>query len=485
MISQTSQTVKIEDIQARVTFNEVTPGYIGIEYIGSCPVLTKPFRYGIDDDEDYYDEDELEECNSPLTVFEFSKGGIKASCRMGHETSEILATIKTMPVIHRIERVEEKVALPSSNITQPSELSKRLEKKAKGQQSYEPLTQFTKFSEIEEKELHWLWQGYIPLGKITGIDGMPDQSKSVVSVDLTAKVTTGKTMPDGTEGVNGGVVLIAIEDDANDTIKPRLKAANADMSRVIDLSKVWKMNTETQEITEHVFTLPDDLPILEKAIEEVEAKLVIVDPLFAVLNPRLQSKNDQDTRQALTPLKAIAEKTQTAILVIRHFNKTGSNDPLKRGAGNMGIQGAYRSTMTIFPMLDNEDNHVLALIKHNLTNRSIPNLRYTIESNSNGRPVMKWLGVKERSARELMSGSEEGKLSSGKQEILHTLRTFNKPVTTKEICEALPEMKPTTVRSLLSRMWMGHEISKTARGEYGLNGEHDYSGKLGNVATKK
>lgn len=64
----------------------------------------------------------------------------------------------------------------------------------------------TLLSDITSEPLHWLWEKRIPLGKLTTLDGDPGLGKSLLTLDLAARVTTGRPMPDGTPGVSGTVV---------------------------------------------------------------------------------------------------------------------------------------------------------------------------------------------------------------------------------------------------------------------------------------
>jgi len=77
-------------------------------------------------------------------------------------------------------------------------------------------------SQVEAQPVHWLWQKRIPLGKITLLDGDPGMGKSLLAIDLAARVSSGLPMPDGTPGPQGGVIMIAPEDGAGDTLRPRL-----------------------------------------------------------------------------------------------------------------------------------------------------------------------------------------------------------------------------------------------------------------------
>ena len=50
-------------------------------------------------------------------------------------------------------------------------------------------------SDVVEESVEWLWQGRIPLGKLTVIEGDPGTGKSALTTDLAARVSTGREMP--------------------------------------------------------------------------------------------------------------------------------------------------------------------------------------------------------------------------------------------------------------------------------------------------
>ncbi len=74
---------------------------------------------------------------------------------------------------------------------------------------------FTLISEIEPKSSEWLWPLRVPLGELTIIDGDPGTNKSSLTIDLAARVSTGKKMPDETPGPRGGVLLLVAEDSVS------------------------------------------------------------------------------------------------------------------------------------------------------------------------------------------------------------------------------------------------------------------------------
>jgi len=103
-------------------------------------------------------------------------------------------------------------------------------------------------------------------------------------------------MPYGTTGKQGKVTLIAPEDAAEDTIKPRVEAAGGDPTQVMLLDNIEQLhlkNTKKIKFGERSFSLSQDLGILENAIKRTGTILVIIDPLMAVLGRNIDSSRDQ------------------------------------------------------------------------------------------------------------------------------------------------------------------------------------------------
>ena len=89
------------------------------------------------------------------------------------------------------------------------------------------------YSNVKSKPVDWLWYPYIPLGKLTIIQGDPGDGKSTFVLNLVALLTSGKPMPDGYICHCSPVAIYqCAEDGAADTIKPRLEQAGANCDRV-------------------------------------------------------------------------------------------------------------------------------------------------------------------------------------------------------------------------------------------------------------
>jgi len=326
----------------------------------------------------------------------------------------------------------------------------------------------TPLSEIEARDLNWLWTNRIPQGKITLLEGDPGMGKSLLSVDIAAHVSTGKPLPGDSTGKTGDVILIAPEDSAADTLKPRVAAAGGDVSRIHLLSTVDCLDmrdVKNLKLSQKPFSLAQDFFELERTIISTKAILVILDPLTAVLGRSIDSSSDQDIREIFTALALLAERTNCAFLAIRHLKKGSSDNILYRGAGAIGIIAAARTCMTIFYDPADEKKRVLAVTKSNLTEPP-QNLSYQVMPGKNIAPSIQWLGEIDIDVSTLAGPGIN--LSFPRQEIIKALQTSKRSLEIKEIAE-ITGLNYKTLRMTLSRMHQAGLIAHPFRGMYTTN----------------
>lgn len=92
---------------------------------------------------------------------------------------------------------------------------------------------FTLYSDVEATAVRWLWYPFIAVGKITLLQGDPGDGKSTMMMNLIAELSKGGTMPDGKQvGIPQKIIYQCSEDDASDTIKPRLETCGTDCRNV-------------------------------------------------------------------------------------------------------------------------------------------------------------------------------------------------------------------------------------------------------------
>jgi putative DNA primase/helicase len=255
----------------------------------------------------------------------------------------------------------------------------------------------TRLADVAPRCIHWLWPGRLALGKLAIFDGDPGLGKSLLTLDLCARVTTGRAFPDQAPVWPGDVVIVNCEDGIADTIRPRLEGLGADLNRV------HLLRGPTVDGRERLPSLPRDLARLERALRASGAVLVVIDPIMAFLDETICSSNDQSVRQALAPLAALAESVECAVLLVRHLNKNGGSRAVYRGGGSIGIVGACRSAWMVARHPDNDRQRVLAQIKNNLAPPQSA-LAYEIVNDAQGRPQVSWQGAVDLGADELVSG---------------------------------------------------------------------------------
>jgi RecA-family ATPase len=132
----------------------------------------------------------------------------------------------------------------------------------------------TNLADVVPQPIRWMWPQRIAFRKLHMFDGDGGIGKSLIMHDIAARLTTGRPMPHEEKAlVSGGVVLVNMEEDLADTVQPRLARAGARLDRIEAIGEVTDYNDDGTEYV-RPFQYPHDLPLLEAAIERVQAKLV-------------------------------------------------------------------------------------------------------------------------------------------------------------------------------------------------------------------
>src|SRR5881398_3739736 len=92
-------------------------------------------------------------------------------------------------------------------------------------------------SRVRPARVEWLWPHYLARGKLALLDGDPGVGKSLITIDLAARLSRGGPLPDGcVAGRPHLTLLLSAEDGAADTTRPRAEAAGADLDRVVTVT---------------------------------------------------------------------------------------------------------------------------------------------------------------------------------------------------------------------------------------------------------
>jgi AAA domain len=319
-------------------------------------------------------------------------------------------------------------------------------------------------SDVSPKEVRWLWPGRLPLGKLVMLDGDPGLGKTTVMFDIAAKITKGASMPDGIgPSIKGGVVLICLEDGLEDTIQPRLAKAGADLSKIVSIGFIKDVDKNGVEY-ERPFNLATDLPLLEDEIKRVDAKLIIIDPIMAILGGK-DTYKDNEVRSTLSPLKALVEKSDVCSVMIRHVTKSGGDKLIYQGGGSIAFIGLARVGLMVLTNPNDEEQVILANPKNNLS-KMAPKLLYRVVSEEEDeRPHIQWEGITTITDRELTGNTQDAQ-GETRKDILKYLRScYPDQKTYQQVAEEVEE-EESVVKNLLSRMVKANQIERAARNIY-------------------
>ena len=210
----------------------------------------------------------------------------------------------------------------------------------------------------------WLWPNRIAVGQVHVLAGNPGLGKSLVSLDIAARLSTGRPWPDQPPSTPHrqphNVLLFTCEDSRSQTILPRLRAAGANISRI------YFHNDGTFDGQPMI---PRDLSKLLSHIHQASAALVIFDPLLPFLDAKAMAGAHR-AYQTILKLREMARCLPCAILAVVHVTKTSYRAAIQRISGGAALAAVARSVSMVTPdhREENPDPHrrLLISIKNNL-----------------------------------------------------------------------------------------------------------------------
>jgi RecA-family ATPase len=194
-----------------------------------------------------------------------------------------------------------------------------------------PTLKIITMRDVKPETVEWLWEPYIPYGKITLLQGDPGDGKTTTATAIAAAVSTGATLPGGGRTTPSGVIIQNAEDGLADTTIPRLERFGADVDRVYFIDEDESLSLSDERI--------------ESAIVRTGARLCILDPIQAYLGgANMNSANG--IRSLMKRLGDVAAWTGCAMLLVGHMNKSGGKSQY-RSLGSVDIYAAARSVLTV------------------------------------------------------------------------------------------------------------------------------------------
>jgi len=270
-----------------------------------------------------------------------------------------------------------------------------------------PRVHVVRVADVQARELEPLWPGILWVGKPTLLVGDPGLSKSTMVCDVVARVTRHGDWPcSGGKTVDGDVLMLSAEDDVADTLRPRLEAAGADLSRVHFLESIITGADKASRrhswpsLVEHIAVLADWI----RAHPAV--RLLVVDPLAAYLTGA-DTHKQSEVRAVLGALSQMASKHRVAVLAVMHLNKGNGGNPLYRVSGSLAFVAAARAAYLVARDPQDRDHRLMLHLKNNL-NRDERGFRYVVRTADNEAPYIEWcIDRVEQTAAEILAVTED------------------------------------------------------------------------------
>jgi hypothetical protein len=249
-------------------------------------------------------------------------------------------------------------------------------------------------SSVQATTIDWLWPRWLARGKFHLLGGHAGDGKGTLTAQLAAIGSVGGCWPDGTRAPRFRSLFLLGEDALDDTLRPRLDVHGADPTHVLAIETVLDDVGH-----ERFFNVERHLDLLEAEISEHRIDLVVIDPLTTIMAGRDRNA-EGDTRDSLTPLLKLADRSNVAIFGIAHVGKPSGTirTPAQRILGATAFHALARVVWMTAPADDG--TMALGVVKSNLAMKPDPLLWSRAEDG----PIV-WHGVAARGIGELLANT--------------------------------------------------------------------------------
>jgi hypothetical protein len=300
-----------------------------------------------------------------------------------------------------------------------------------------------RLSEYLSKDVDWLWDQRVPIGKLSIVSGDPDLGKTWVVLDIIARITTARHFPDSPNPFREcqsyprrDCLWVSAEDDEDDTVKPRVELLGGDPSRVHSFQFVIAPNynprTKKEESKEQELDLSRHIDQIDEWLYgNPLVALVVLDPLPAFLG-KIDTHRNSEVRATLKPLRKLAAKHRVAILGINHLNKGDINNAMYRSMGSIAFVAAARASWLVSLDPEDKERRLLTRVKCNLQEEEVGGLAFRLRPPKG----LFWEeGRVETTANEALHSTDESKTAPARNDAKEWLTELLKdgPVPAKEV----------------------------------------------------
>jgi RecA-family ATPase len=284
----------------------------------------------------------------------------------------------------------------------------------------------------------WIVEGFIPDG-LTLLVGKPKHGKSWLVLDIADAVASGSFAMGNIKCIQGDVLYAALEDNQRRLYGRMCKVCPKGQwpARLT----LWTTMSRIED---------GGIEELRQWIQSARMpRLIILDTFVKIRTPKDKGENVYDAdHRAIAPLKALADETGVAIILVHHLRKQSADDDrFDAVSGSTGLTGAVDTVLVLSRSCDGETLYGRG--------RDIPEIEAAVRFD---REMCRW---------SILGNAEEVHRSKERQDILDALRSTGRPLTSRELSDVTGRSYPAT-RTLVTRMMKDGELIRAERGKYTL-----------------
>ena len=330
------------------------------------------------------------------------------------------------------------------------------------------------------RPIRWAWRGVVPMGTLTICVGRGDVGKSTFVLWMAAQFQRG-LLPGRLQGTGASILIVSQEDDWNAVTLPRLWANGAETLNETHTIHQMSVRVESGNGM-RVPKLPLDIGLIEQALEQTGAQILIIDPLLSALGDGLSGDKTSDVRAAMDPLADLAMRHDVAVIGVAHVNKSATAVSIDRLSGSHAWRDAARAVLTFAK----DEDAGITVITHGKGNYQQHKASYAYRMHSERVPLdepddegnmwtdvgrVEFLGTTERTVDDVFTDeANQARTGDLSRDIAKFVRSSDHVVNTSEIEEAMSQDSGATaanVRQTLARLVKRGTIHRYGRGSYG------------------
>jgi KaiC/GvpD/RAD55 family RecA-like ATPase len=216
------------------------------------------------------------------------------------------------------------------------------------------------------QNVSYIMEGRIPRGMVTLLVGDTSVGKSTFLTEVVSRISKGEPLPGSSRPLaKGSVIYITNENEPEQIFKPRVLACGGDPDKILYLrTKLIKPDGSTGI---QIFSIAENLPILEKKIKEIpDLELIVIDPVISHLGEKIDPNSSVDVRRMMDLLSEFAERNKITVILVAHLSKALTSKAIHKVAGSHQWVAAARVVLCVVKDQEDPDRRLLCPMKSNI-----------------------------------------------------------------------------------------------------------------------